>query len=322
VGGHIDREKCGTPAEVLRRVRSTLSQKSAFSLSWAIKRSGDDIVERASLPGSDRLILVLPSQEAIATVVDHPLDRAEQRLLAAGGILAWTGEAAIREEGDTSRTSINVTGKGGMRRSTPTVPMLGTSAPTTEITGITAGVMLQSSARSLHLPVSSGAHLFSGLTSQDVASVRRDLGKAGLDPLTVRSWRPPRPAIPSSALPATAIGLALLTLGVVGAATWTSARDTRRLVALLVALGISPGAAKRVTLIEHAYLLLAAATLGLLLGAVPITITLASDPYYVLTVPRVEATALMGGMLAAWLLSIFVAVGRVNVTVNQLSAGV
>jgi hypothetical protein len=170
--------------------------------------------------------------------------------------------------------------------------------------------MLSDSAAALGIPSTGGAHLFTDVSAADRSGLRRALDRAGVDQLTAQAWEPPEPAIPSAALPATAIGLALLLFGVVTATTWSSARDTRQLVSLLVALGVPPSAARKVPLLEHGYVLLVAVALGLVLAALPVGIARLASAQYQVAVPWTEALALGGGVLGAWLLSMLLALGR------------
>ncbi|MDX3550105.1 hypothetical protein PV729_43680 [Streptomyces europaeiscabiei] len=101
------------------------------------------------------------------------------------------------------------------------------------------GIMLRATANALDLPIQAhGPIMVTGVPDADARALQQAVVNAGMDAGAVLVHVQPDDPVPPAALLATAVGLVLLALAAVLAATRGQTRILRRYLARLIAVGI------------------------------------------------------------------------------------
>ncbi|MFT4287400.1 hypothetical protein [Nocardioides sp.] len=250
----------------------------------------------ANVAGASGEIFTVPSVEDVETLLGRSLPGAAATALSAGGVL-------VLADDDGPPQSYPITVTDTERRAM--VPGVALHRPALDWLSSAGGLMLTTGADALKLPMQEGPHLYAGLSEQQVATARRELVAAGVDPRTVLVFSDPRPPLTPAALVATTIGLTALAALVLVAATGSGVATLRRQFGRLLAIGLPPRWGRSVLLIQHATLMLAGTAGALLTALVPLWIfSRTAGGQYVLQVPWAQVSALIAAFWAGCLIAV------------------
>ena len=163
----------------------------------------------------------------------------------------------------------------------------------------TAGVMLTVTARRLDLPLSTGATLYAGLTSQQARALQRAVGRAGLDARTIQIYEGLPSVVPPAALVTTAVALAIVALLATFAAARAQARVLRGYLGRLISIGVPLKWARQVLLYQQGVVLAAATLLGAFIAITPLLLAEIRIDALVLSVPWTQVVILLVSIYVA-----------------------
>lgn len=294
VGGTFDPPS----AAVVTTVRDKLGRShSAIPLRYL--GSGDTFVD---VEGTDMgFVLALDTPAQLAALLQRRLSSREVETLRRGGMLVW--------EAPAQSTQVLVARVDDRAvASTPPIPVVAAAAPLAGWRDGSRGVLLSKTARSLRLPVSTGALYYTGLSNEQVSGAQRAVLKAGLDPEQVLVYKPPRSVIPPLAFFAAAAGLALLTLMTCLAVARSQAVALRGYLGTLLAIGLSTRWARQVLLIEQAVILGVGTVLAAVIAIAPVILAVwRLSPGFVLTIPWLQLAAVLGAVYLGSFVAVIIA---------------
>lgn len=224
----------------------------------------------------DGFVVAVDSADQAAALLDRPLSADQTRALGAGGMLTW----------DSSQPTQRLVPVSGTRAgSAATVRSARAASPEVAWATGTRGLILTASARRLGLPVSTGAVIFPGVSSEQTAAVRRAVLAAGLDGEQVLTYEAQEPVVPPVAFVATAVALAALSLCITFVITRAQVAALRDYAGTLLAVGLPPTWTRRVLHAQQALLLGVAIVLALALAVPPVVLSAWQLPGFRFSVP-------------------------------------
>jgi hypothetical protein len=246
-------------------------------------------------------VLALDTPAQLAALLQRRLSSREVTTLRRGGMLVW--------EAPAQSTQVLVARVDDRAvASTPPIPVVAAAAPLAGWRDGSRGVLLSKTARSLRLPVSTGALYYTGLSNEQVSGAQRAVLKAGLDPEQVLVYKPPRSVIPPLAFFAAAAGLALLTLMTCLAVARSQAVALRGYLGTLLAIGLSTRWARQVLLIEQAVILGVGTVLAAVIAIAPVILAVwRLSPGFVLTIPWLQLAAVLGAVYLGSFVAVIIA---------------
>jgi hypothetical protein len=247
-----------------------------------------------SLQGSIESILALDSVGEVEQLVAHPLTSGQARVLRRGGMLVWDDTASTAASGRLVVTSRDT------RIGPPIdVPLAALDGDPVGWRAGTSGVLLTSTARRLRLPVTTGATMYTGLSTSQARALQDAVIGAGLDANAVQLHREPPPAVPPAALLASAAGLALMTLAASLIATRGQSRILRGYLGRLISIGLPISWARHVLLYQQAVIVAVATLMGLLIAIPPVILATLRISGFVLSIPWTQILVLLACTYAA-----------------------
>lgn len=282
------------PADVLNAVEAShlIESKSRLQLHYLqeLDAAGNQ-TRAATISGTVEHLLAVDNVAAVEQLLTSELAPAQAAVLRRGGTLLWA-DAAARQAIREGRAPLAVTT--GTTAATP-VPI---PAATVALRNVawrvgTGGILLTQTARRLDLPLSTGATLYVGLTSQEARALQRAVARAGLDARTIQIYEGLPSVVPPAALVATAAGLAIAALLATFAAARGQARVLRGYLARLISIGLPVSWARQVLLYQQAVVLAAATILGAVIATVPLLVAEIRIGALVLSVPWTQVLVLV-----------------------------
>ncbi|WP_171108360.1 MULTISPECIES: hypothetical protein [unclassified Streptomyces] len=266
-------------------------------------RDGDaDKPRMASREGDDGSLLAADTPEQIEKLLDLRLNGTQTSVLRDGGLLLWA-DAVDAPNGTNAPARLVVREGDHVLGRTAEVPTTTADPdPAAWRTG-SGGIMLRSTADALRLPIQTdGPLMVTGVSADRAHALQQAVINAGMDAGAVLIHVKPDDPVPPAALLATAVGLVVLALFAVLAATRSQTRILRRYVARLIAVGIPPRWARHVLLCQHGALIAVSTVLGLVIAVVPSVVLASRISGFVLSVPWWQLAVLAAALyLAAFL---------------------
>jgi hypothetical protein len=264
----------------------TLSGLPRLELGYAFTTDDTTGNVTRSATRSDQIgsLLAVETPAQAEQLIGHRLDPAQSSTLTSGGLLIWA-DAPDPPKGPAARTRLDIRSGDALLGRTPDLPAASVTVDLADWRGGTDGVLLRSTGQNLGLPLRAGPIMVTGVSDEQAKVLQDAVGRAGMDARSVRIYVPPPSPIPPAAVLVTAVGLALLALAAVLAATRAQARTLRSYLARLVAIGIPPSWAKHVLLYQHGILIVVSSLLGLIIALIPTTILAYRVPGFILSIP-------------------------------------
>lgn len=268
----------------------------------------------ASRKGSDGSLLTAADTTDVERLIGRRLDPAQTALLRDGGLLVWA-HAPDAPTGANTRTSLVVRQGDKILGTTAELPTASVEVAPAEWRTGSDGIMLRATADALELPIQThGPIMVTGVPDIDARALQQAVVNAGMDAGAVLIHVEPDDPVPPAALLATAVGLVVLALAAVLAATRSQTRILRRYLARLIAVGIPPRWARQVLLCQHAVLIAVSTLLGLLIAVVPTVVLAFQISGFVLSVPWWQLAVLAAATYAAALLAAVLSAHKLRVT--------
>lgn len=289
------------PRQVLQAVERSgiVRQRPRLELRYLYQpnRAGN-VTRGVSLEGTIESIIALDSVRQVEQLLAHPLTARQATVLRREGMLVWTDTASTT--GRTAAGSRLAVTSGDTRIGPPIeVPVATVDSDDVGWRVGTSGVLLTSTARRLGLPVTTGATMYTGLSTSQARGLQDAVVRAGLDARTIQLHRPPPPAVPPAALLATAAGLVILALLASLVATRGQARILRGYLGRLVSIGLPISWARHVLLYQQAVIVAVATLAGLLIAIPPVILATLRISGFVLSIPWAQILVLTVSTYAA-----------------------
>ncbi|MEV5437128.1 hypothetical protein AB0K80_14035 [Streptomyces sp. NPDC052682] len=277
--------------------------------------AGDpDDPRMAGREGYDGSLLAADTVRDVERLTGRRLDPTQRSVLRDGGLLVWA-HVADAPTGGHARTRLVVRQGDKALSRTAELPAAALEVAPAEWRTGSDGIMLRATAAALRLPVQAhGPVMVTGVSDATARALQQAVVDAGLDAGAVLIHVPPDDPVPPAALLATAVGLVVLALAAVLAATRSQTRVLRRYLARLIAVGIPPRWARQVLLCQHAALIAVSTLLGLVIAVVPSVVLAARISGFVLSVPWWQLGVLAAAIYFAALLAAAHSVHRLRVT--------
>ncbi|WP_406197385.1 hypothetical protein OG920_21470 [Streptomyces europaeiscabiei] len=268
----------------------------------------------ASRKGNDSSLLTADNPTDVERLIGRRLDPAQASLLRDGGLLVWA-HSPDAPTGADAHTSLVVRQGDKILGDTAELPMAPVEVAPAEWRTGSDGIMLRATANALDLPIQiHGPIMVTGVPDTDARALQQAVVNAGMDAGAVLIHVEPDDPVPPAALLATAVGLVVLALAAVLAATRSQTRILRRYLARLIAVGIPPRWARHVLLCQHAVLIAVSTLLGLLIAMIPTVVLAFQVSGFVLSVPWWQLAVLAAATYAAALLAAVLSAHKLRVT--------
>lgn len=236
----------------------------------------------------------------VEQLLTHRLTSQQAAVLQRGGLLVWADSPA-RDTATSGTVRLSVASPSASR-------LLAVPATTVESGSAgwrigTSGVLLTTTARRRHLPLTTGATMYTRLSPDEARALQRAVATAGLDARTVEVYEGPPPVVPPAALIATAVALAIIALFSSLVAARGQARVLRGYLGRLISIGLPVAWARQVLLYQHAVVVVAATLLGVVIAVVPLVVAEIRISALALSVPWTQVLLLIGSIYAATFLA-------------------
>lgn len=246
--------------------------------------------------GHNGNLLAVETAGQVELLIGHSLNPTQRAVLAEGGLLVW----ADAPDAPTSNTRLAVKEGDKITSRSPELPAATVDVPLVEWRTGTDGVTLRSTANSLNLPTPRSTPLIITEVSDSAAKAMQEaVGRAGIDAQAVRIYVPPKPPVPAAALLATAVGLVILVLTAVFAATRAQTRTLRGYLTRLVSIGIPPNWARHVLLYQYGILIATSTLLSLSIALPPTVVIALQISGFVLSIPWAQLLTLLAAIYLA-----------------------
>ncbi|MGW0839344.1 hypothetical protein ACWD26_04115 [Streptomyces sp. NPDC002787] len=268
----------------------------------------------ASREGNDGSLLTADTPTDVERLIGSRLDSTQTSVLRDGGLLVWA-HASDAPTGPNAHTRLVVRRGDKVLGSTAELPEAPVDVSPAEWRTGSDGIMLRATADSLDLPIQThGPIMVTGVPDTEARALQQAVVNAGMDAGAVLIHVEPDDPVPPAALLATAVGLVLLALAAVLAATRSQTRILRRYLARLIAVGIPPRWARQVLLCQHAVLIAVSTLLGLVIAMLPSVVLASQISGFVLSVPWWQLGVLAAATYAAALLAAVLSAHKLRVT--------
>ncbi|GAB2732352.1 hypothetical protein [Streptomyces bullii] len=268
----------------------------------------------ASREGDDGSLLAADTPQDVERLIGHRLDSAQTSVLRDGGLLVWS-HATDAPIGSDPRVRLVVREGDKVLGRTADLPATALDVDPAEWRAGSDGIMLRSTATALDLPMQPhGPVMVTGVPDAKAHALQQAVINAGMDAGAVLIHVEPDDPVPPAALLATAVGLVVLALAAVLAATRSQTRILRRYLARLIAVGIPPRWARQVLLCQHGALIAVSTLLGLVIAVLPTVVLAARISGFVLSVPWWQLGVLAAAIYLAALLAAVHSAHRLRVT--------
>ena len=253
---------------------------------------------RVNVEGDDLgWVIAVDSVKDVSLLNNDKLTSEQRRALEQGGLLVW------KQIDDRNTRKLVVSDTATERQRSQTTPLpaaVGPFEPSWQ-EGVD-GVMLDSTAGDLGLPLSRSALVLTGVTDASAAKAQQVALATGYDPSHVGIHRAPDRAEVPPAFWGAIAGLGVLVLLTVFTVSRAQATTLRGYLGGLIAIGLSPRWARDVLTLQTAVLVVISAMLGLVIGLAPVGAAAVQVPGLSLAVPWLSLGAIVALFVAAaWL---------------------
>lgn len=291
------------PAEVVAAVEASriTEGKPRVELRYLHELDGYGNQTRvASVEETVERIFAADTVADVEQLLTHRLTSQQAAVLQRGGLLVWADSPA-RDTATSGTVRLSVTSPTASR-------LLAVPATTVESGNAgwrigTSGVLLTTTAHRRHLPLTTGATMYTRLSPGESRALQRAVATAGLDARTVEVYEAPPPVVPPAALIATAVALAIIALFSSLVAARGQARVLRGYLGRLISIGLPVAWARQVLLYQQAVVVVAATLLGVVIAVVPLVVAEIRISALVLSVPWTQVLLLIVSIYAATFLA-------------------